>query len=794
MSTAFYQLEDFRCFWKHSLLLWRLLLDAFRGCGQFVRSGAVVWRRQMNNRFVFGVLVLGLGLSVSGGMAFADAAADVAACDMLAASPYDKMRPATVPGVAIADVKADAAIAACKTALTSNPQNLRVMYDLARALNKAEKEPALQFELDLKASASGNPAMIFNLANNYISGIGTAKDEAKGYQMQCDAATKGMEFAMSFCGDNFRFDRIKNDKGEDENKKTGFGWYQKGADAGDGRGIYKLGNAYFYGRSVEADKAKGNALLQKAADLGNAEASNDLGANYLEGEGVPRNVEKAVALYQQAAKLNNITALNNLGSLYLEGKYAPKNPALAKDYYERGIALGAPASMNDFGFELVQGTNYPKDIVRGVALVRQAAKAENAYALYNMGTYNEQGIGMSKDVGEAINYYSKAAEQNHTSAMMRLAVIAEEGLWKEAPRKNKTVALSWYIKAALHGDDEARKKVLALAKAKVPLPEGDTFAAGYYQILADAGQSDAMVELALLLEDGKGVNQDLVQAFEYDRAAANVGNIAAMNNLGMLYENGKGVDKDLALARAWYEKSSTAGNVDASNNLAVLYENGSGVVADINKALSLYEKAAKAGNTTAMANLGGIYENGRGVPKDFGKAVKWYQKGVAAGGGDSMGNLGYLYSVGEGVKKNPAKANALFRQSAVAGNTLGMNNYGYDLAVGDGVKQNVAEGLKWLNKAIEAGGKEAPTSLAEIIEAGKVQTYNAGDVAKYYLLGLQRDDGNAKLALIEKAGKDLRPETIAAIQAQLKSEGKTFQNAAGVFDATVLTVLRAYVE
>jgi hypothetical protein len=121
-----------------------------------------------------------------------------------------------------------------------------------------------------------------------------------------------------------------------------------------------------------------------------------------------------------------------------------------------------------------------------------------------------------------------------------------------------------------------------------------------------------------------------------------------------------------------------------------------------------------------------------------------------------------------------------------------MNNYGYNLVVGDGVNQSVAEGLVWLNKGIEAGGKEAPTSLAEIIEAGKVQTYIAADVAKYYLLGLQRGDGNAWNALIDKAGKELKPDTVAAIQVQLKAEGKKFDEANGEFNASVLMVLRDY--
>jgi uncharacterized protein len=749
----------------------------------------------MANSLVVGLAVIGLGLLASGSAAYADAASDVIACDMLAASPFDKERPANVPGVAMADVKADDAIAACTTALASNPQNLRIMYDLARGLSKANKEPIQQFDLNLKASAGGNPAVIFNLASSYINGIGTAKDEAKGYQMQCDAAAKGMAFAMSPCGDNYRFGYggVSSGKGDDENMRIALDWYQKGADQSDPRSTFKLGNAYFYGRGVAEDKANGNAILQKAADLGSSDAAVDLGANYLDGDGVSKNVEKGLALYLEAAKQNNSIALNNLGNVYIDGKNAPKKPTLAKDFFERGIALGNSASMNDLGYRLVEGDGFAKDVERGLKLVKQAAEGGNRFAHYNLGRYNENGIGMPKDVGEAISYYFKAAKQNHTTSMMRLGAIAEEGLWKEEPKKNKTTALRWYAEAAVKGEDEARKKVLAFAKQKIALPENDDLTAvSYYQILSDAGDADGANELGILYEDGKGVQKNWVKASELYRKAAEAKNIYGMNNLGLMYEKGRGVQKRPEEAFKWYKLASDGGNADGISNLALLYETGTVVKTDVKKAISLYEKAAKGGNTTAMANLGKIYSKGIGVPKDLGKAVKWFQKGIAANGADSMTELGYLYSIGEGVPKNLAKANKLFKDGAEAGDLLAMNNYGYDLMVGDGVKLDETIGLAYLLKAIDSGGSQAPTTLAEIIEAGEHHSYNAEDVARYYLLGLQRGDDNARIALIDNAGKELKPETVAAIHAQLKSEGKVFEEAKGELGPSVQTVLKDY--
>ena len=80
------------------------------------------------------------------------------------------------------------------------------------------------------------------------------------------------------------------------------------------------------------------------------------------------------------------------------------------------------------------------------------------------------------------------------------------------------------------------------------------------QTLANAGDTDAMVNLGLLLRD-----RDPVAAQAWWERAAAAGNTEAMVGLGLLLR-----DRDPVAAQAWWELAAAAGNTDAKGNLEVL--------------------------------------------------------------------------------------------------------------------------------------------------------------------------------------------------------------------------------
>ena len=97
-------------------------------------------------------------------------------------------------------------------------------------------------------------------------------------------------------------------------------------------------------------------------------------------------------------------------------------------------------------------------------------------------------------------------------------------------------------------------------------------------------------------------------------AAAEEGHIDSQFNVALMYENGIGVDKGAKKALEWYRKASHQGSSAAQFNLGVLYENGRGTKVDFAAANEWYRAAAVQGDPLAIGNLGMLYIREDGVP------------------------------------------------------------------------------------------------------------------------------------------------------------------------------------
>jgi len=68
-----------------------------------------------------------------------------------------------------------------------------------------------------------------------------------------------------------------------------------------------------------------------------------------------------------------------------------------------------------------------------------------------------------------------------------------------------------------------------------------------------------------------GSSKDAEQAVSWYRRAAEAGWTDAQLNLGLCYSNGNGVAKDAEQAVLWYRRAAEAGHADAQSNLGVCY-------------------------------------------------------------------------------------------------------------------------------------------------------------------------------------------------------------------------------
>ncbi len=106
---------------------------------------------------------------------------------------------------------------------------------------------------------------------------------------------------------------------------------------------------------------------------------------------------------------------------------------------------------------------------------------------------------------------------------------------------------------------------------------------------------------------------NLPAAYKEFRESADGGHADSQCNVAIMLEQGIGVEKNEAQAMEWYGKSALQGNMTARFNLGVMYENGRGTAVNFTKANEWYRKAAVQGDTMAIGNLGMLYLRGDGV-------------------------------------------------------------------------------------------------------------------------------------------------------------------------------------
>ena len=109
---------------------------------------------------------------------------------------------------------------------------------------------------------------------------------------------------------------------------------------------------------------------------------------------------------------------------------------------------------------------------------------------------------------------------------------------------------------------------------------------------------------------------NLPLAYKEFRKAADAGDVGSQYNVALMFEQGIGVEKDEKQAVAWYEKAANQGSSAAQFNLGVMYENGRGTEVDFAKAREWYRKASVQGDPLAIGNLGMLYVRGDGVKED----------------------------------------------------------------------------------------------------------------------------------------------------------------------------------
>jgi TPR repeat protein len=205
-------------------------------------------------------------------------------------------------------------------------------------------------------------------------------------------------------------------------------WYQKAADAGDGDAMNHVGVAYANGLGGKPDFAKAAEWYQKAADQGSWWGTYNLAGLYALGNGVPQNYEKAITLYRTVATRGNgmSQAMVALGDLYRNGTGVAKDYAQALGWYQKAASQNDSEAENNVGWMYQNGFGVTRDYQQALAWYQKAAARGNADAENNLGWFYQHGLGLQADNSQAAAWYQKAASQGNATAKQNLDALNQQ--------------------------------------------------------------------------------------------------------------------------------------------------------------------------------------------------------------------------------------------------------------------------------------------------------------------------------------------------------------------------------
>ncbi|MDR3493815.1 MAG: protein kinase [Ancalomicrobiaceae bacterium] len=287
------------------------------------------------------------------------------------------------------------------------------------------------------------------------------------------------------------------------------------------------------------------------------------------------------------------------------------------------------------------------------------------------------------------------------------------------------------------GEIDAPRAIAGCRKARADFPNVRRFAtalgaalakdkqyaeaAKSLQLAVDAGDPSAMVLLAGLARDGRGMAVDANLTVDLFTKAADTKDAAAMLALGEIYERGGIRPKDLAKAVDWYTKASALGSGDAYARLGLMAQNGSiRGIPDYPRAAESYENGARLGSALAMYQLGLLYRDGLtpGHIPDLARAFDWLQKSADKGRPEAMAAVGQFYLDGTGRPADYAQAGNWLEKAANAGNGDAMLSLGRMSFEGLGRPKDLTIAAGWFEKAAKLGKAQAYAKLGSVYQSG----------------------------------------------------------------------------
>ena len=306
----------------------------------------------------------------------------VTACDLVAADDQDPLRVA--PAVRTGVLNTRLAIRACAQDLARSPNNPRLLFQLGRALDIAERfEEGRHFYE--QAASQGYAAAMSNLAYVYLMGRGVPRDLAISAH-----------------------------------------YYREAALRGNDRGRVGIARAYREGWGVERSLVHARSWLELSVSNFWPNAMDNLALYYRDGLGIEPDLGKAFDLYRRAADLGQTAAMDNLGTMYAKGQHVARDDVEAVRWFRMASDLGNHHGAFHLALAYLNGTGAEKDRAEALRLFELAAARGYPLAHTEIGTMHKDGLGVPVDPGEALFRYRIASRLGNTKGDRLLAELQPE--------------------------------------------------------------------------------------------------------------------------------------------------------------------------------------------------------------------------------------------------------------------------------------------------------------------------------------------------------------------------------
>jgi len=135
--------------------------------------------------------------------------------------------------------------------------------------------------------------------------------------------------------------------------------------------------------------------------------------------------------------------------------------------------------------------------------------------------------------------------------------------------------------------------------------EGGAYGAAFaeFRELAQSGDSQAILWLGYLYQEGQGTAQDYAAAMENFRMAADLGEPLGFFYIGRMYSEGLGVQRDAVEGVRWYRRAAERGSAYGEFAVGQAHESGDGAPRDLRAARRWYQAAADQNDDDAKQAL-----------------------------------------------------------------------------------------------------------------------------------------------------------------------------------------------